>query len=65
MALGVASHAPLSPSERNSANLPRVTNFSNNAPAREVELIIRRAENDRASVTRFRPQRAGVATRVV
>jgi hypothetical protein len=65
MAFGVASRPPLAPSQRDSAELPRVTNFSNDAPAHEVELIIRRAENDRASATRFRPRRPGIVIRVV
>lgn len=65
MALGVASRAPLSPSERDSVDLPRVTNFANNAPAREVELITRRTENEQASSTRFRPQRPGIVTQPI
>jgi predicted anti-sigma-YlaC factor YlaD len=47
MALGIAARAPLSTGERDKLQLPRVTNFANNAD-REVALIIRRAENDQA-----------------
>jgi hypothetical protein len=45
MALGLAGRAPLSVGGGD--QLPRVTNFANNAD-REVELILRRAENDAA-----------------
>jgi ferric-dicitrate binding protein FerR (iron transport regulator) len=65
MALGVASRAPLSPSDRDSLELPRVTNFANAAPEREVELIIRRVENEKAGSTRFRPKKPGVVVRPV
>jgi ferric-dicitrate binding protein FerR (iron transport regulator) len=65
MALGVASRAPLAPSENNSGALPRVTNFANSAPAREVELISRRTQNEQASATRFRPMGPGVVTRPI
>jgi len=65
MALGVASRAPLSPSEGDSFDLPRVTNFANATPEREVELIIRRVENEKAAGTRFRPRKAGVVVRPV
>ena len=65
MALGVASRAPLSPSAEGSAELPRVTNFANRAPEREVELIIRRVENDAARSTRYRPSKPGVVMRPV
>lgn len=60
MALGVASHAPLSPGEGDSVDLPHVTNFADNTPTREVELITRRTENKRASSTHFRPQHPGI-----
>lgn len=60
MALGIASRAPLTPSDRDSLELPQITNFANNAPEREVELITRRVENQRAGSTRFRPQKPGV-----
>ena len=60
MALGVASRAPLPTDERKSVELPRVTNFANNAE-REVALIIRRAENDDARL-RFRPAPRGTVT---
>lgn len=65
MALGVASRAPLSSSEQGSSRLPRVTNFANSAPAREVELINRRTENERASATHFRPRTLGSVTRPI
>jgi anti-sigma factor RsiW len=60
MALGVASRAPLAPSERNSLELPQVTNFANAAPQREVELITRRVENRELAATRFRPKKPSV-----
>jgi hypothetical protein len=65
MALGVASRAPLSPTERDSFELPRVTNFANAAPEREVELITRRVENLEAGQTRFRPRKQGIVIRPV
>lgn len=65
IALGVAARAPLSTGEQDKLELPRVTNFANNAPAREVELISRRTENERASSTRFRPQRPGIVTQPI
>jgi hypothetical protein len=65
MALGVASRAPLDPSERESLQLPRVTNFANQAPVREVELITRRVENDKMATTRFRPRKPGAVIRPV
>jgi ferric-dicitrate binding protein FerR (iron transport regulator) len=65
MALGIASRAPLTPSDRDTLDLPQVTNFANKAPEREVELIIRRAENDEAQRTRFRPRKAGIVMRPV
>ena len=65
MALGIASRGPLTASEQNSFELPQVTNFANKAPEREVELIIRRAENDEAQRTRFRPRKAGIVMRPV
>lgn len=65
MALGIASRAPLAPSERRTLELPRVTNFANKAPAREVELITRRTENDEARATSFRPHKEGTTTRPV
>lgn len=60
MALGIASSGPLTPSERDSLELPHITNFANKAPEREVELIARRVENQRAGSTGFRPQKPGV-----
>jgi predicted anti-sigma-YlaC factor YlaD len=65
MALGIASRAPLPSAERHSVDLPRVTNFANQAPAREVELITRRVENLQAAPTRFRPHKPGVVIRPV
>jgi hypothetical protein len=65
MALGVASRAPLAPSADDSSGLPRVTNFANTAPAREVELMTRRAENDQAAATRFRPRKPGMVVRPI
>jgi anti-sigma factor RsiW len=65
MALGVASRAPLDPSERESLQLPRVTNFANQAPVREVELITRRVQNDKMATTRFRPRKPGAAIRPI
>lgn len=65
MALGVASRGPLATSERGSFELPQVTNFANKAPEREVELITRRVENEKAGSTRFRPQKPGVVMRPI
>jgi hypothetical protein len=42
-----------------------VTNFANTAPEREVELITRRVENEKAVSTRFRPKKTGVVMRPV
>ena len=44
---------------------PRVTNFSNTAPEREVELINRRTQNEIAGAARFRPNREGLVTRPI
>ena len=55
MALGVASRAPLSASDRESFDLPRVTNFANKTPLHEVELIARRVENEKAGTTTLPP----------
>ena len=65
MALGIASRAPLPVGEQSSLELPRVTNFANQAPEREVELINRRVENEKAGSTRFRPRKPGVVMRPV
>jgi hypothetical protein len=65
MALGVASRAPLEPTERESFDLPRVTNFANQAPLREVELITRRSANDKIASTRFRPKKQGAVIRPI
>ncbi len=65
MALGIASRAPLAPSDRDSVELPRVTNFANKAPEREVELITRRVDNEKAAATRYRPRKAGVVMRPI
>lgn len=65
MALGIASRAPLAPSESDSFKVPQVTNFANRAPEREVELIIRRVENQKAAPSRYRPRRPGVVMRPV
>ena len=65
MALGIASREPLSRGEQSVLDLPRVTNFANKAPEREVELITRRVENDRAATTRFRPRKQGIVTRPI
>jgi len=65
MALGVASRAPLEPTERESFDLPRVTNFANQAPVREVELITRRTANDKIASTRFRPKKQGAVIRPI
>ena len=63
MALGIAGRAPLSTGERDKLELPRVTNFANNAD-REVALIIRRAENDQAR-SHLRSTVEGVITRPI
>ena len=65
MAVGIAARAPLSPIEQDRVDLPRVTNFSNTAPQREVELINRRTQNEVARHSRFRPDREGLATRPI
>ncbi len=65
MALGVASRAPLSASDGDSFDLPRVTNFANQAAEREVELIARRVENEKVGSTRFRPTKPGSVTRPI
>ena len=65
MALGIASRAPLSSGESESFDLPRVTNFANKAPEREVELITRRVENTKAGTTRFRPKKPGSVMRPI
>ena len=64
MALGIASRGPITPSDE-SFGLPQVTNFANQAPEREVELITRRAENEKAQTTRFRPKKPGVVLRPI
>ena len=64
MALGIASRGPITPSD-DSLGLPQVTNFANEAPEREVELITRRVENEKAQTTRFRPTKPGVVMRPV
>jgi predicted anti-sigma-YlaC factor YlaD len=61
IALGISARAPLSPGETD--KLPRVTNFANNAE-REVDLINRRAENDKAR-SGFHPMREGDVTRPI
>ena len=58
MALGIASRAPLSASDSESFDLPRVTNFANKAPEREVELITRRVENEKAGTHPLPPEEA-------
>jgi predicted anti-sigma-YlaC factor YlaD len=65
MAVGVAARAPLTATERETLDLPRVTNFSNTAPEREVELINRRTQNEIAGAARFRPNREGLVTRPI
>ena len=65
MALGIASRAPLSASDRESLNLPRVTNFANKTPQHEVELITRRVENEKAVSTSFRPKKPGAVVRPI
>jgi predicted anti-sigma-YlaC factor YlaD len=65
MALGIAARSPLSTSDSESFEMPRVTNFANTAPEREVELITRRVENEKAVSTRFRPKKTGVVMRPV
>jgi hypothetical protein len=42
-----------------------VTNFANKGPEREVELITRRVENEKAGTTRFRPKKPGSVVRPV
>jgi len=64
MALGIAARAPLS-SDSKSFDAPRVTNFANQAPEREVELISRRVENEKAGATRFRPKKPGSIMRPI
>ena len=65
MALGIAARAPLSSSDSESFDFPQVTNFANNAPQREVELITRRIENVKAGTTRFRPKKPGSLMRPI
>jgi predicted anti-sigma-YlaC factor YlaD len=66
MALGIAARSPLSSTDQgDSLELPRVTNFANRAPQREVELITRRVENEKAGTTRFRPRKPGTVMRPV
>jgi predicted anti-sigma-YlaC factor YlaD len=65
MALGVASRAPLSAGDRESFDLPRVTNFANKTPLHEVELITRRVDNERAGTTTFRPRKTGSVVRPI
>ncbi len=65
MALGIASRGPLTSGNQDSFEVPQVTNFANKSPEREVELIIRRAENDEAQRTRFRPRKQGIVMRPV
>jgi anti-sigma factor RsiW len=57
MAVGLASRAPLPADERESVELPRVTNFSNDAEA-EVDQILR--AQSRGALARVRPGRQGV-----
>lgn len=65
MAFGVAARAPLPPGSEDTGELPRVTNFSNTAPEREVELIIRRTQNEVVGAMRFRPNREGIRIRPI
>ena len=65
MALGIAARAPLSSSDSESFDFPQVTNFANKTPEREVELITRRVENEKAGTTRFRPKKPGSVVRPV
>ena len=65
MALGIASRGPLTPTERDTFKLPQVTNFANTSPVREVELITRRVENEKAGSTRFRPKKPGIVVRPI
>ena len=65
MALGIAARAPLSSSDSESFDIPQVTNFANHAPQREVELITRRLENEKAGTTRFRPKKPGSVMRPI
>lgn len=64
MALGVASRAPLPAGNGESLDLPRVTNFQNAAPGREVELITRRVQNLKARAQQYRPKRQTVVVPV-
>ena len=57
MAIGVASRAPLPVDERDSFELPRVTNFSNDAQA-EMDQILR--AQSLGPMARVRPGRQGV-----
>jgi len=63
MALGLAGRAPLSTGERDKLQLPRVTNFANNAD-KEVALILRRADNDQAR-SHLRSTVEGIVTRPI
>ncbi|MGH3072532.1 MAG: hypothetical protein ACRDNB_09740, partial [Gaiellaceae bacterium] len=65
MALGVAARGPLTPGDRETLKLTRVTNFANSAPQREVELITRRAANEEIGQTRFRPRKQGIVVRPI
>ncbi len=42
-----------------------MTNFANKTPEREVELITRRVENEKAGTTTFRPQKTGTVVRPI
>ena len=61
--LAEAYRSTLSTGERDKLQLPRVTNFANNAD-REVALIISRAENDHAR-SRLRSTVEGTVTRPI
>jgi anti-sigma factor RsiW len=65
MALGIAARGPLAPADGDSFDLPRVTNFANEAPDREQELIIRRVANLEAAPTKFRPRKPGLVVRPI
>ena len=65
MALGVASRAPLSAGDRESFDLPRVTNFANKTPEHEVELIARRVENEKAGDHPLPPEEARLVVRPI
>ena len=66
MAVGLAARSPLSSTDQgDSFQLPRVTNFANRAPEREVELITRRVANEKAGPTGFRPRKPGIVMRPV